>query len=394
MSPMQRHRYALVASTGEALVPGNRLELLIDGPAMCEALLAAVDAATDHIHIESYIVEGDGPGEELAHRLELRARAGVKVNLLFDSFGSFSTPAKFFQRLRAAGVTVCEYHPLKWWRRRRREASWHERDHRKLAIIDGRTGFIGGMNISNVYSASAPGGDTKGDAAKGWRDTHLRVTGPIVARLQQMFLDHWHTQTGQMPAQAHWFPRLPATGSQSAVVAASHAGLRRNPIYRALLRAIERAHTSVHITAAYFVPPRRLHRRLIAAARRGVDVQVIVPAFSDSWLPLAAGRAYYGKLLSNGVRIFEHCCALLHAKTAVVDGVWATVGSCNLDWRSIIHNAEANLIAIDAGFGAALDEVFAKDIGNSVELNAATWRSRSKWLRAQEWLARKFQYLL
>jgi cardiolipin synthase len=198
--------------------------------------------------------------------------------------------------------------------------------------------------------------------------------------------------------RARWFPRPSQSGAlpgtQRAALLASHAGRRRNPIYRALLCAIAEAQQRVLVTVAYFVPPRRLRRALMDAARRGVDVRLIVPAFTDAWPTLAAGRRHYGRLLAAGVRVVEHDKALLHAKTVVIDGVWSTVGSFNLDWRSIVHNAEANLLVLDAGMGTDLEALFAKDEERSHPLTLARWQQRGWLARLQEWLAARFQYLL
>ena len=170
-------------------------------------------------------------------------------------------------------------------------------------------------------------------------------------------------------------------------MASCDAGRRRNPFYRALLKAIDAAQEQVYVTTAYFVPTRRLLRALAAAARRGVDVRLVLPSESDAWAPLHAGRSHYGRLLQAGVRVYERQGALLHAKTTVIDGVWATVGSANLDWRSFVHNAEANAIVLDADFGAQMEAVFLHDVAASREVTLQEWHARGWLRRMQEGLA-------
>jgi cardiolipin synthase len=389
--PLQRHTRLLERATARQPTPGNAAEILIDGPATHAAMFEAIEQARDHINIESYIVENDGPGEELAALLLRKRAEGVRINLMFDGWGSWRTPSRYFESLRRAGVALLEFnpinplrHPIAW--------SMHLRDHRKLLVVDGRAAFIGGVNISSVYSPSKA--ETEASAMECWRDTHLRIEGPVVAELQQLFLDHWRASSRRPPQPANYFPSLTAAGTQRISVTACNAGRRRNPLYRALLAAIDGAERNVLITSAYFVPTRRLIRRLVAAARRGVDVRLVLPGVSDVWAPLAAGRATYGRLLSGGVRIFERHDAMLHAKTVVIDGVWATIGSSNMDWRSILHNAEANVVVLDRDFGAKMEELFECDMRASQEVSLQRWSGRSWTLRASEWFARKLEFLL
>jgi cardiolipin synthase len=273
-SPFQRHMRRLERAVGRAPTPGNHVELLVDGPATHSAMFDAIAAARDHVNIESYIVENDGPGLELAELLLRKRAEGVRINLIFDGWGSWRTPARYFDALKRAGVALLEFnpinplrHPIAW--------SLHLRDHRKLLVVDGRTAFIGGVNISSVYSPASS--EKEASALECWRDTHVRIEGPVVAGLQQLFLDHWRASSHKPAQPANYFPALPATGSERVLVAACDAGRRRNPLYRSLLAAIDGAESSICITSAYFVPTRRLVRRLAAAARRGVDVRLALP---------------------------------------------------------------------------------------------------------------------
>jgi cardiolipin synthase len=390
---LRRHAGVLMRALRQPLVGGNHVELLIDGAATYAAMFAAIDGAHDHINLESYIVEADGPGEELARRLIAKCREGVKVNLLFDSFGSLTTATAYFDALRAAGVRLCEYNPLRSWRRLFSRAV-HLRDHRKLLVVDGEVAFVGGVNISGVHVAGSSLSKNRSTGAPPWRDTHLRIAGPLVSQLQQLFVAHWNQHACETIQPAHYAPPLRPAGRLRGAIASCEAGRRRNPFYRALVKAIDHAHERVLLTTAYFVPTRRLVRALSAAARRGVDVRLLLPGQSDAWAPLQAGRSHYGRLLQAGVRIYERQGALLHAKTTVIDGVWVTVGSANLDWRSFVHNAEANAIVLDAAFGSQMEAVFTEDVAASHEITLETWHARGWLQRVQEALARRFEFLL
>ena len=395
------HAHALVAGLGEPLVTGNRVDLLQDGPGTYAAMFEAIDKASDHINLESYILAAEGPGEEFARRLIARVKAGVRVNVLYDSFGSIGTPESYFDHLRANGVNVAEYNPLRRLGNLLSRAL-HLRDHRKLMVVDGRIGFIGGVNISPVYSAgssplaalSGSGAADTGAAAPGWRDTHVRVEGPIVAQLQRLFMRHWNKHSSIALRGTHYFPPLASVGTQRVALAACDAGRRRNPFYRALLSALDASQHRVFLTTAYLVPTRRLMRSLVRAARRGVDVHLLLPGVSDFWAPLQAGRSHYSRLLRAGVHLHELHDALLHAKTCVIDGLWTTVGSSNLDWRSLLHNAEANLVVLDAGLAQEMEQVFQADVARSKVIVRAEWAKRGLRQRIVETLARRFEFFL
>jgi cardiolipin synthase A/B len=314
----------------------------------------------------------------------------VRVNLLYDGVGSLGTPVEYFERLRQAGVQVCEYAPVNPLRATR---GWqlNNRDHRKILVVDGATGFTGGINISSVYLSGSFARRRKPPVQDGWRDTHVEVRGPAVHDLQQLFVQTWEDQCGGMD-QADYFPTIRPAGDKVVRVIAGQPG--DNEVYAALLSAIERAQRSVYLTVGYFVPDPRTLEALERAALRGVDVRLALPGVSDFWAPLHAGRSHYSRLLASGVRIYERRDALLHAKTAVIDGVWSTVGSTNVDWRSFALNAEANVEVLDAAFAARMQELFWTDLQHSVEITATAWESRSAGQRLKEWFARQWEYLL
>lgn len=393
------HARILRRALGTAPIGGNHAEVLVDGPQTHAAMFKAIEAARDHINIESYIVEDDGPGVQLRELLVAKCREGVRVNLIYDAFGCRGTRSTYFEALQRAGVRLAKFNPLEPWRHLSSAGArlidrLQRRDHRKLLVVDGRVAFIGGVNISSVYSRPPGGQSPADDPMARWRDTHLRVTGPIVASLQRLYLDHWRAVTRAPTQPAEYFPAVGEAGAQRMLLVASDAGRRRNPLYRALIGAIDGARYSVHLTSAYFVPTRRLARALARAARRGVDVRLALPGVSDAWAALAAGRATYGPLLRAGVRVYERHNTMLHAKTAVVDGLWATVGSSNMDWRSLIHNAEANLVVLDRAVALELEALFRHDIADSEEVTLERWSARNWTARCGEWLARRVEFFL
>lgn len=391
----ERHLALEEAITGSPLTTGNRVTLLQDGPATYRSMLAAIVAARDHIHLETYILEDDEVGQRFAEALIERQRAGVKVLLLRDSVGTLRTPPAFFERLSAAGVQVLEFNPVNPLRAR---GDWelNQRDHRKLLIVDGRIAFLGGINISSVYSGGSfsqrsrlrPGG------GPAWRDTDLRLEGPVVAELQKLFLAAWASQNGPPAQTRNPFPTPVAAGTQVVRAIGSSPEEPFSLIYATLLSAIGSAETSVQLTNAYFAPDPQLLAALEAAVARGVDVRLILPSQTDSWLIFHAGRAHYERLLRAGVKIFERRGVVLHAKTALIDGVWATVGSTNLDWRSFLHNHELNAVVLGAEFGAQVQAMFDADLGASDEITLEQWQRRPLSWRAKEAFARMWEYWL
>lgn len=378
---------------GAPLRTGSAARLLIDGPATHDAMFAAMAGARDHINLETYILDADPVGKELAALLAKKRAEGVVVNVMYDSVGVLSTPTEYFDGLRADGIALCEYNPVNPLKARR---GWrlNNRDHRKILVVDGRVGFTGGINISEVYSSSSFARlRRKAPVEDGWRDTHIETRGPVVADLQRLFIDAWTQQCGALDeAAAAYFPRIAAQGDKVMRVAAGEPG--ESEIYATLLSAIDRAESRVYLTVGYFVPDPRTLEGLVNAARRGVDVQLALPGVSDFWAPLYAGRSHYQTLLDAGVRIHERRDALMHAKTAVIDGVWSTVGSTNVDWRSFVHNAEANVIVLGAEFGKQMEDLFRMDAEHSVEIDPARWESRGAVERFKEWFARRWEYLL
>jgi cardiolipin synthase len=390
-----RHLAIEEAIVGSPLTTGNRVLLLQDGPATYRAMLAAILAAEDHINLETYILDDDEVGQRFAQALIDKQRQGVQVNLIRDSAGTFGTPAAFFQRLADSGIKVLEFNPINPLVARK-EWELNQRDHRKLLIVDGRTAFLGGINISSVYSGGSFSQRSRArpDGNPAWRDTDLQLEGPVVAEFQKLFLATWETQKGEPLTAKNYFPRLESAGRQVVRAIGSSPDEPYSLIYATLLSAIGSAETSVHLTNAYFAPDPQLLAALEAAARRGVDVMLILPSQTDSWLVFHAGRGYYEQLLRAGVKIYERRGMILHSKTALVDGVWTTVGSTNLDWRSFLHNHELNAVVLGVEFGNQVQAMFEKDLAASDAITLKQWERRPLHLRLKELLARVWEYWL
>jgi len=406
--------------TRRPMLAGNSVHLLVDGPATHTAQLDAIRGAKHHVHLEVYILTDEKIGQAYAEALAERARAGVKVRLMFDGVGALGAGAKYRDELRKEGVEIEEINsvnPLKEprvWRLNRRS-------HRKLLVVDGRVAFTGGVNIMDEYSESSPGsaaGDSSGSRSSsgggssgsrgkgrpspqlGWRDTHIQVEGPAVAEFQREFLRSWESSKGRIQVAPEYWPANPPRGDSLMRVVSNEGsdflGLalgvpqelinkllnkrkRSNPIYLSYFSAIQESQKRVWLTQAYFAPDDDFVDLLGDAAKRNVDVRLIVPGQSDvGLLPLAA-RHYYKRLLKAGVKLYEYEPVMIHAKTAVIDGVWSTVGSSNLDFRSFIHNDEANAIVMGRAFGEEMEALFEQDLSHSTQVTLEQWQKRP-WL--------------
>ena len=353
-------------------------------------MFAAMAAARDHIHLETYILEAGEVGERLAKLLGKKVDEGVKVNVIYDAVGSITTPPDFFDRLSALGVAVCQFNPASDL------AKLNNRDHRKILVVDGRVAFTGGINISGAYATSSrharrtPGRETK----EGWRDTQVQVEGPVVEGFQRLFLDSWALQDCGPAGEAAYFPRLAPRGTTAMRVVSADPLEGESEMYAQLLGAIGRARSRVWLTFGYFVPDPKMKQALIDAARRRVDVRLVVPGYSDFWAPVYAGRSHYDELLAAGVHIHEWREALMHAKTAVIDSAWSSIGSTNLDWRSFTLNYEADLVVQDAAFAQEMEKRYRRDIAAAVEIDPAAWKMRGLGQKVKEWFARRWEHLL
>lgn len=378
------------------LTAGNRVNVLIDGPQTFTSIEASLKAARHHIHLETFIYGAGDVGRRFGELLAQKRKEGVEVRVLYDSIGSMETPASFFDGLRQQGIEVREFRPLNpvktpdLW-------NIHNRDHRKLIVVDGRVGFTGGINIDSTYSSastSRPG--PKRGIEDGWRDTHVRIQGPAVKQLQTLFLESWSEAGGPVGTAAggEYFPTLRPAGGALVTIVANDSESDDRSLYGTYVAAFTHASSRLWITHAYFAPNEDLLTAMTDAAKRGVDVRLIVPAFTDSKLVLKATQSTYMRLLQAGVHIYELKDALLHAKSVVIDGAVSIVGSANLDMRSFLHNDEVNAIVVSRDFGRHLEEVFTRDQRASKPVELQRWRKRSLWQRLKEFAVNLFGYWL
>ncbi|KRC12283.1 hypothetical protein ASE11_02155 [Hydrogenophaga sp. Root209] len=392
------HLKTLTASGDADLYRGNRTRLLIDGPATFGAMKAAIAQARGRVLLQSYIVEDQGVAAEVADLLIARAAQGVTVAMIYDAVGSITTPDAFFKRLVDGGVSVCAFNPINPTKRPGYWGLTH-RDHRKLLVVDEEVAFTGGINISRVYGSSSFGrsGKPRAGAAldDGWRDTQIELRGPVVPALARVFEATWQEQgckgsLGQKVANK----AADEPGQRVVKVMASDPRDKENRIYSALLAAVDAAQVDVRFTMAYFAPGADFVNALRNAATRGVAVELVLPGRSDSSLAFHAGRSYYDQLLASGVRIYEMEHALMHAKTAVIDGVFSTVGSSNLDWLSFVANSELNVIVLGDDFGGEMNALFERDRAASRAITLEAWRRRGLSDRAMETLGRLMERFL
>jgi cardiolipin synthase A/B len=352
------------------LIAGNATRILIDGPQTFAAMFAIMRDARTSINLEYYIFEDvTVDGKKLSDLLIAKRREGVAINVIYDSFGSNATPPEFFKRLRDAGVNIVEFNPLN-------PVTFNFRDHRKILVVDGMRAIVGGINLSTTYQTSAGSGGTKGQPAQFWRDTDMEIDGPAAAQLQVLFLEHWLQQKGPALANEVYFPNLAPKGSEVARIVGSTPDEQTPRFYVTLLSAIRNARKNVWLSAAYFVPTDQEEDDLIAAARRGVDVRLLLPGDSDSKMALAVGRSHYGYLLEAGVKIYEVQNEVLHSKTASIDGVWTAIGSSNFDPRSVVFNDEVDAIVLGSATARDFERMFQADIARAKKIDRSAWRHR------------------
>ena len=376
------------------IIFGNKVTLLTSGTDTFAAIFKAIARARSSINLEYFILANvQSNGVHLSDLLLDRLRAGVKINMIYDAFGSRDTPEAFFQSLRQAGAQVIEFNPTDPFQTR---VGWspNDRDHRKITVIDGRIGFTGGVNLDLAYdnppSAGIPADGNTRNAY--WRDTAVRIEGPAVAELQQLFFGTWHEQRGPAPDQADYFPALPRVGVQTIRVIGSSPGNRRPLYYASLMTAIKSARRRVWLCSGYFIPPHDERKELAEIARAGRDVRIVVPAFSDVQSAVFAARAAYGDLLEAGVKIYEMRDAVMHAKLAVVDDTWTAVGSSNLDRRSVVFNNEVDAVILGHDTATQVESLLRRYMAVATRINLAAWKDRPLSEREQEWQARIWQY--
>jgi cardiolipin synthase len=388
---LERHTAVVESVTESPLTKGNKVSLLADGQAAYAAMFKAMQSARDHINLETYIIDDDDVGREFSDLLLKKQAEGVQVNLIYDSVGSFNNPAAFFQRLRDRGIQVVEFNPINPLKVHGDWLLAHP-DHRKILIVDGKIAITGGINISSVYSSKLSGRDGDEGTPLPWRDTDVQIEGPAVAEFQKLFLDTWSKQNGPELSERSYYPRMKEDGNALVRVVGSTPGADNRITFIVYVAAITFAEHSIHLTNAYFIPDEQILKAFKDAARRGVDVKIILPETTDSSLVLYAARYNYSELLESGVKIYERRNALLHAKTAVIDGVWSTVGSTNMDYWSLLNDDEVNAVVLSHEFAAEMEKTFANDLLESHQIKWEEWKERPLFSKMREWFAHLFDH--
>ena len=367
----------IAGAVGIPFTRGNRIELLNNGDEFYPVMLREIAGAQVSITIEAYIYWEGEIGRTFASALAARARAGVRVKILLDAVGSSSIGADILEILASGGCQVAWYNPIKWYTIGR----FNNRTHRKSLIIDGCVGFTGGAGIADQWLGHA-------QDKEHWRDTQVRIEGPVVAPLQTGFAQNWLERTRELVSGPMYYPEVEAAGPHMALTLMSTpvtgASTARTMYYLSIVCARRR----IWIANPYFVPDPPAIDTLIEAKRRGVDVKIMVSGMNnDNWLSRQNGTRLYGRLLRAGIEIYEYQTTLLHQKTMVVDGVWGTVGTTNFDSRSFAHNEESNVCFYDRSLVERMEAVFQDDLHACVRVDFQRWRRRGLWARTQEIVA-------
>lgn len=360
---------------GPALVRGNRVETLLNGNEIFPAMLKAIREAKKTITFETYIYWSGAIGRKFAETLSEKARQGVRVHVLLDWVGSEKMEEASIQTMRDAGVEIEKYHPPTWrtWRR------INNRTHRKILVVDGKTGFTGGVGIADEWLGDAQGPDN-------WRDTHYRIEGPVVAQLQAAFTDNWTKVKGSVLHGGEYFPELKEHGSHLAQVFKSSIEGGAESMHLMYLLSIAAAKKSIHLSMAYFVPDVLARDAMVAALKRGVRIQIILPSrYMDKPLVRSASRGTWGVLLRSGAEIYEFQPTMYHCKLLIVDELWVSVGSTNFDSRSFKLNDESNLNIYNQEFAERQVADFKVDLTRSRQITFQEWESRPLTEKAWEY---------
>lgn len=380
----QLQLYKLLENVNQLpVLMGNHVEVFQDMNQNYSRQLEAIESARHHIHIEYYIFQPDTIGHRFQTALIAAARRGVEVRFLYDAVGSMGLTRSFLRNMRDEGIEVAPFIPFNLLARR-----WifNFRNHRKILVVDGHFGFLGGANIGEEYLGHGAAGD--------WADTHLALTGPAVNHLQRVFAEDWAFASGNQLTRSEYYPRLPQTGSVIAQIVAGGPD-QPVPVYKQLyFSAVTNAVEKVRITTPYFVPTEATLLALTAAARRGVDVRVLVPNQSTHTFVKLASESYYEDLLEAGVKIYEFDRGFLHSKIVTVDSRWSVAGTANFDNRSMVLNFEIGIALYDVSLTLQLDKAFDENLKHSTQINLEQWKQRSLVKRVIQSLARLFSSIL
>ena len=370
-------------STAANFSQGNTIALLKTGGDFFGELFAAIQQAQQSIYLEFYIVRADRTGGHLAALLTKAVARGVEVCLLYDYIGCFDTPASFFRSLAKSGVQCTPFNPPPF----RNGITWFDkRDHRKIAIIDNRVAFTGGLNIGDEYAG--------GQQALYWRDLGIRIEGSAVQELHCLFCQNWQSEATYLPPCSYTTAASTASGDDQVAIVSGGPHHNRSRIRAAFRMAIGGATASIKIETPYFVPGPRFIRALLRAVKRGVKVQLILPAKSDVPLVRLVNRSSYATLIHGGIEVYERGETILHGKVMLIDGRWSVIGSANLDQRSFHRNFEVNVIVSSSDFGKQVDEMFADDLALSRQISLEEHERRGFAIRLLEWLAAPISWFL
>ena len=366
------------------LTANNKVKLLLNGEEKFPELIKALENAKSHIHLEYYIYENDVTGNQIAEMLIKKAKEGLEVRFLYDDFGSHGLTKPFIQKLKDAGVQTAPFYKIKWYALANRI---NYRNHRKIVIIDGYVGFVGGINMSDKYR-----NDLIPKNKLFWRDTHLMVMGQATSYLQYLFMCDWNfCSPNKLVYNELYFPEIPLNNTiedDVVQIAASGPDSSQPVIFYSLLESISAAKKSIYITSPYFIPGESLMDALIIAIQSGLDVKVLVPGISDSKMVNAAASAYYTELLQYGANIYKYNKGFVHAKTMVIDDDLAIIGSANMDYRSFDLNFEVNAMVYSKNITKELKEAFENDLKESVQIDAIEWLNRPKHIHLWEKIVR------
>ncbi|WP_026452084.1 cardiolipin synthase [Aequorivita capsosiphonis] len=381
----------ILSQTSSPITQGNDVTLLLNGENKFPKVLEALKNAKNHIHIEYYIYEADAIGCQIIDLLIEKAKEGVTVRFMYDDFGSREIRKKQVPRLKAAGVAVFPFYKIKLIALANR---LNYRNHRKIIVIDGILGFVGGINVSDKYI-----NNSEEKNALFWRDTHLRIQGPSVSTLQYIFMGDWNYCAGeQLAPETRYFPEVKeayqSNSDKIVQIAASGPDSDTPLIQQTLVQAISLAKKELLITTPYFIPGEGILENLVIAASSGTKVKLLVPGISDSLLVNYAVRSYYSRLLDAGVEIYRYQKGFVHAKTMVADQQLAMVGTANMDIRSFDLNFEVNALVYDEAIAQELSQAFYEDLKDATIIDVENWRARSKFTQLLEKLAGLFSPLM
>ena len=362
---------------------GNVVRFYTDGYEMLQSLLQAINKAKHHIHLQSYIFEDDAVGRLVRDALIDKVREGVEVRVLYDDVGCWKVPHLFYDEMRDAGI---EAHAFLKVRFPRFTGKVNYRNHRKVTVIDGRIGFIGGMNIALRYLRGVSWGV--------WRDTHLQVEGKAVYGLQTSFLTDWYATDHSLITSSRYFPVMEKEGDSLMQIVTSDPIGKCRDIMQGLLIAIASARRYIYIQTPYLLPTEPILMALNTMAQAGVDVRIMIPEKADTRLPHWGTRSYLDELMEAGVKIYMYKKGFLHSKLVVCDDSLSTVGSANMDFRSFEHNFEVNAFMYDRGSALRLRNIFLNDQKDSVMLSLKSWRKRPWYQKLLESVIRLFAPLL